>query len=418
MPSRTLLWMLLAIGLAACASPQSAPPAASIPSNPLPTLTPHEALPASPTPFTPELPQATSPAAVLALPDPAQASWQPVVSGLESPVDLQQAGDERLFVVEQPGRIRVVEQGQLLSEAFLDIAGRVGSQGNEQGLLGLAFHPRFSQNGHFYVNYTDLQGDTVIARFQTGTDLQHADPASEQILLTVDQPYANHNGGATAFGPDGYLYLGLGDGGSAGDPQGNAQSPWSLLGKVLRLDVDGVLPYAIPPGNPFVQQDGAPEVWALGLRNPWRFAFDRVTGDFYLGDVGQNTWEEIDFQPAAAGGGANYGWDLREGRHDYQGSFDPTLVEPIAEYSHDQGCSVTGGVVVRSPSLPAWQGVYLFGDYCSGKVWGLLREPTGAWRQALLYQTGSSITSFGEDSLGEVYLLDRGGTVYRLTPRP
>lgn len=351
------------------------------------------------------------------LPDPAGAGWTLVAGGLESPIDVQSAGDSRLFVIEQAGRIRVVDSGAVLPDPFLNLQAEVGSSGNEQGLLGLAFHPDYAANGYFYVNYTDLNGDTVISRFHVSPDPNRADPSSETVLLTYDQPYPNHNGGGLAFGPDGYLYISAGDGGSAGDPQGRAQNVDTLLGKLLRIDVDGSPPYAVPPDNPFANGGGRPEIWAYGLRNPWRFAFDPATGDLYVGDVGQDNWEEIDFQPAGAPGGVNYGWDLREGLHPYEGGAPPGLTDPVAEYSHSEGgCSVTGGRVVRDPSLPAWQGVFLYGDYCTGFVWGLLRDAGGQWQTALLFQTGLQITSFGTGSAGNVYVLDRGGGLYQLTP--
>jgi glucose/arabinose dehydrogenase len=237
-----------------------------------------------------------------------------------------------------------------------------------------------------------------------------ADPSTEEILLTIAQPYGNHNGGHLVFGPDDLLYIGTGDGGSAGDPDGNAQNLNSLLGKMLRLNVDK-LPYSIPPDNPF-----GTEIWAYGLRNPWRFSFDRATGDLFIGDVGQNQWEEIHFWAGGTPGGANFGWDFFEGSHPYEGTVpdDLSLINPIAEYDHSFGCSVTGGVVYRG-AMPEWQGVYLYGDYCSGRVWGLLRNPQGGWMHAQLFETGTRISSFGEDENGEVYLVDHGGRVYNLT---
>jgi glucose/arabinose dehydrogenase len=337
---------------------------------------------------------------------------------LDQPVGLVNAGDGsgRLFILEQAGRIRVVQDGNLLPDPFLDITDRVSCCG-ERGLLGLAFHPDYKQNGQFYINYTDLNGNTVIARYHVSSDdPNHADPGSEEPLLHVNQPYPNHNGGETVFGPDGYLYLGLGDGGSAGDPQGHAQSLDTFLGKILRIDVNSGDPYAIPPDNPFVNGGGKPEIWAYGLRNPWRFSFDRETDDLYIGDVGQDSWEEIDYLSSGGPGGTNFGWDYREGKHAYEGT-PPAgldLVDPVAEYGHDQGCSVTGGFVYRGKNLPAWQGIYLFGDYCSGLVWGLIKGGDGAWTDQVLFQTGAQITSFGEDESGEVYLVDHGGTVYRL----
>lgn len=410
--------LTLALFLTACGPVPPTP--ASRPATDAPTPTASQ----TPAPVTPEpgpTPGGTDPARVESatmLPDPAGFAWQFVTVGLTQPVDIQSAGDGsgRLFLVEQPGRIRILRDGQLLGQPFLDITDRVGSRGSEQGLLGLAFHPRYAENGYFFVNYTDRRGDTVIARFRVSSDPHRADPASEVRLLQVAQPYANHNGGGLAFGPDGYLYIGLGDGGSAGDPKDNGQNPNALLGKLLRLDVDRGNPYAIPADNPFAAGGGAPEVWALGLRNPWRFAFDLRTGDLYIGDVGQNAWEEIDFLPAGAPGGANFGWRYREGAHPYKGQPPAglTLVEPVAEYPHDGACSVTGGVVYRGGELPEFHGVYLYGDFCRGQVWGLLQTDAG-WQSALLFQTGFNISTFGQDERGEVYLANYGqGAVYRL----
>ena len=383
-----------------------------------PTQTPAPLPIESPTPGSgnPAAPQA----AVVALPAPQTAAWQPVASGLESPIGIANPGDGsgQLFILEQPGRIRILQDGKLLPEVFLDIVDRVGCCG-ERGLLGLAFHPRYAENGYFYVNYTDISGDTLISRFQAAADNPNRALAdSEKPLLYIPQPYPNHNGGAVFFGPDGYLYLGMGDGGSAGDPHGNGQSVTTLLGKILRIDVDGGEPYAIPPDNPFIAGGGASEIYAYGLRNPWRIAFDRLTGDLYIADVGQNAWEEVNFLPAGSPGGVNFGWNYREGLHAFNGEPAPglLLLDPVAEYSHNDGCSVTGGTIYRGGQLPGWQGVYLFGDYCSGKLWGLLRTPDGAWHQSLLYETGLNITSFGEDEAGEVYLSDYSGTVYRLSP--
>ena len=430
---RTLLVVLILL-LTGCSGQPAAPsPSATL----APTFTPAQARLTSPPPSaSPTLPPATeaatatpsptatetippSPRPPQGLPDPAAYTWRPVVGGLQKPLGLATTADGtgRLFIVEQAGRIQVAQNGQLLPETYLDITSRVGSQGNEQGLLGLAFHPRYAENGFFYVNYTDLNGDTVIARFQVSPDNPNrADPGSEKRLLSVRQPFPNHNGGAVVFGPDGYLYLGLGDGGSAGDPQGNGQSLETLLGKILRIDVDNGDPYAIPPDNPFASGGGQAEIWAYGLRNPWRFSFDRLTGDLYIGDVGQNQVEEIDFLPANAPGGANFGWNFFEGSSAYQGAppADLQTIPPVAEYSHDMGCSVTGGVVYRGSRLPDWQGIYLFGDYCSGLVWGLARDAQGNWQYKVLFERVGQITSFGQDDEGEVYLVDQGGVVYVL----
>jgi glucose/arabinose dehydrogenase len=267
-------------------------------------------------------------------------------------------------------------------------------------------HPYFAQNGFFYVNYTGAGGDTFISRFTVNGEI--ADPNSEVILLRLEQPYPNHNGGTLNFGPDGYLYAGLGDGGSGGDPHGNGQSLNTLLGKILRVDVDSAQPYAIPPDNPF-----GDEIWAYGLRNPWRISFDSITGDLYIGDVGQGDWEEIDFLPANSSGGQNYGWDHREGAHDFEGGGPAGMIDPIAEYSHPEGgCSVTGGYVYRG-SMTEWNGIYLYGDYCTGFVWGLIRSAE-AWQKQLLFDTDFRITSFGQDANGEIYIMDDAGGVYLL----
>jgi glucose/arabinose dehydrogenase len=359
-------------------------------------------------------------------PDPDSVTWKQVVAGLTSPVDIQFPDDStgRMFVVEQAGRIRVVENGQLLSTPFLDISDRVESRGNEQGLLGLAFHPRFKDNPIFFVNYTDRDKHDVIARFRLSSDPHRADAGSEVRLISQDDPFPNHNGGVLAFGPDGFLYAGLGDGGGADDVLGSGQNKNTLLGKILRLDVDHGNPYAIPADNPFVAAGGSSEIWAYGLRNPWRISFDRANGDLYIADVGQDTWEEVDFWPAGAPGGANFGWNYREGFHHFAGSPPVALhlISPIAEYSHDEGgCSVTGGFVYRG-HLPNWPGIYLYGDYCSGKIWGLLHPPgsssQAAWPSKVLFETKASITTFGQDLAGEVYFADRSGVIYRLEAAP
>ena len=440
-PSLLLAGLLIFLALAACSTPApgetpSAPvearkntpaaPAVDTPTPPISENTPGGLTLATPTPVDPA---SASPTPMIyhvsEIPDASGYAWQPVASGLRQPVFLTGAGDAsgRLFVVLQSGRIQVVNAGQVLEEPFLDISdrtsrSRAGQNYGERGLLGLAFHPRYSENGYFYVNYTDVDGHSVIARFQVSADNPNqADPASEQRLLFVEQPYPNHNGGMLAFGPDGYLYIGLGDGGSAGDPENRAQSPDTLLGKILRLDVDGGEPYAIPNANPYAAAGGRPEIWAIGLRNPWRFSFDRLTGDLYIGDVGQNQWEEVNFVawPAPEGEALNFGWKYLEGSHAFEGETSLELQAPVAEYSHSLGCSVSGGVVYRGTNLPEWQGVYLYGDYCSGRVWGLLRTPEGGWLQAMLFEGEMSISSISLDDAGEVYLLDyRNDVIYRL----
>lgn len=360
------------------------------------------------------------------IPDPNLYTWQLIINGLNAPVGLANAGDGsgRLFVLEKSGLIRIVKDGTLSPTPFLDITDRVGSQGSEQGLLGLAFHPQYRENGYFFVNYTDVNGDTVIARYQVSPgDPQSADPGSELLLLHVNQPYANHNGGEVTFGPDGYLYLGLGDGGSGGDPQGNGQSLRTLLGKILRLDVDHGDPYTIPADNPFANGTNAneakPEIWAYGLRNPWRFSFDARTRDLYIADVGQNQWEEIDYLPAGSPGGTNFGWNYFEGNHSFNGDppADVQIVMPVAEYDHSLGCSVTGGFVYNGAQLPDWQGVYIYGDYCSGNIWGLKRDAQGNWQNIQLYQNVARISSFGTDESGEVYLADLTGNLFLLSKK-
>jgi glucose/arabinose dehydrogenase len=293
----------------------------------------------------------------------------------------------------------------------------VNTDGLERGLLGMAFHPNYSDNGWFFVNYTDMNGDTMVARYTVlADDPNRADPTSAEVILQVDDPYPNHNGGHLAFGLDGYLYIGLGDGGSAGDPHGNGQNTGVLLGKMLRLDLNGALPYQIPADNPFVEDDAfRPEIWAFGLRNPWRYTFDRATGDLYIADVGQYLWEEIDFQPADSAGGENYGWSALEGSHSFSGANPPpNAIMPIAEYSHTDGCSVTGGYVYRGEGLPELEGAYFFGDWCSGITWTTRRDSEGRWQTSVFMNTGRQISSFGEDVSGELYLVDHQGAVLRL----
>ena len=332
-------------------------------------------------------------------------------------------GDPRLFVVEKRGTIRIVKQGATLTTPFLDLSTRV-STGGEQGLLGLAFHPGYSSNGVFVVNFTDTSGDTRIATFRvSAADPDRADPASEQIVLTVPQPFSNHNGGMVAFGPDQQLYIGMGDGGSAGDPQGNGQKRSTLLGKLLRLSISATGQASIPSDNPFVGQSATRnEIWSLGLRNPWRFSFDRSTGDLYIGDVGQGQREEIDAGTHAASRGANYGWSVMEGTACFGGSScnQQGLVLPVLEYLHADGCSVTGGYVYRGAAVPTLTGVYLYADYCQGWVRSFkLTNGTAAdpreWNDL---EPGGQITSFGEDSSGELYVLTAGGRVAKIVPRP
>ena len=347
-----------------------------------------------------------------------------VASGFLNPVQVTNAGDgsQRLFVVEQNGLIRIIQNGTTLPTSFLDISDKVICCG-ERGLLGLAFHPDYAENGYFYLNYTRPGGDTVIARYNVSTtDPNMAEANSENILLIVDQPYSNHNGGQLLFSPvDGYLYIGMGDGGSAGDPQNNAQNINTLLGAMLRLNVDNGNPYAIPPDNPFVGSDGLDEIWAYGLRNPWRFSFDRQNGDLYIGDVGQNAWEEIDYQRAGTPGGLNFGWRCKEGTHNYNFTGDcltANLTDPIAEYSHSEGQAVTGGFVYRGQDFPNMVGRYFYADYVSGNIWSLYKTGSNpdTWSLPKLeLSSGLLISAFGEDKNGEIYVVDRGGgTIRRL----
>ncbi len=352
-----------------------------------------------------------------------------VASGFSRPLDLTHAGDGsgRLFVVEQSGQIKIVQDGQVLPEPFLDVSDRISPEalGNgytERGLLGLAFHPNYAENGFFFIDYTDHNGHTVIARYRVSEDdPNRADPQSAEPILYVQQPYANHNGGQLAFGPDGYLYVSLGDGGSGGDPESNGQNLRTLLGTLLRLDVDTEAGegYVVPEDNPFVdRKDARPEIWAWGLRNVWRFSFDRATGDLYMADVGQNKWEEINFQPADSQGGENYGWNAYEGSHPYSGKEPASeVVMPILEYGHENGwCSVTGGYVYRGEALPGLQGYYLYSDWCTGTIWAAQRDENGDWQSLISLESGRQVSSFGEDEDGELYLVDYAGSVLRFAP--
>lgn len=339
-----------------------------------------------------------------------------VTAGLASPVFLTSpAGDARLFVVEQPGRIRVVENGVLLPTPFLTIASL--STGGERGLLSMAFHPDYARNGYFYVNYTDPRGDTRVERYRVGADRNRADPASAQLVIGIAQPYSNHNGGLVAFGPDGKLYVGMGDGGGGGDPDENGQDPAELLGKLLRLDVDGAAPYAIPADNPFAGRGGGrAEIWATGMRNPWRFSWDRAANLLFVADVGQNRLEEVNVVPAGQGG-LNYGWDVMEGSDCFEpgtGCDRTGLVLPATEYSHADGCSVTGGYVYRGQDLPALRGTYFYADYCAGWIRSF-RYANGQATDARSWDLGGvgNVTSFGEDARGELYVL-AGGGVYKI----
>jgi glucose/arabinose dehydrogenase len=345
---------------------------------------------------------------------------QEITGGLNTPVKVVSANDnsQRIFVVEKAGSIAVVQDGSVQDERFLSIPERVNSDGSEQGLLGLAFHPDFETNGWLYVNYNDLDGHTVVSRFETNDDHSAADPDSELVLLFIEQPASNHNGGHILFGPDGYLYIGTGDGGGSGDTFEQAQDTTTLLGKMLRIDVGSGGPYGIPADNPFVDDpDVRDEIWATGLRNPWRYDFDPETGDLYIADVGQNRIEEVSVQPGDSAGGENYGWPIMEGTECFQADEcdQDGLVLPVTEYMHDMGCSVTGGNVYRGDAFPAMTGIYFFSDFCSGNVWGLA-EVDGEWQTRLLLESGYNVSSFGVDEAGELYLVDMySGVLYRIT---
>jgi glucose/arabinose dehydrogenase len=408
---RYLILLVLPL-LFACSMTETSPPPTPTPDPGLPTFSPPTVIPTTAVPTEiPDIETPPPPADASNFPNPDNYTWELIASNLDRPVDLQADGSGRLFVLEKTGRIRIIQDGQLLQTPFLNITDRVNSDSNEMGLLGLAFHPNYAQNGYFFVNYTGSGGDTFISRFQVSGDPNQANPSSEVNLLRISQPYRNHNGGTLQFGPDGDLYAGLGDGGSAGDPQGNGQKTNTLLGKILRLDVDSAEPYAVPADNPFGN-----EIWAYGLRNPWRISFDPLTGDLYIADVGQNQWEEINYLPAGSPGGTNFGWNFREGMHNYEGNAPSGLTDPVVEYSHGEGgCSVTGGYVYRG-SMPEWNGIYLYGDYCTGFIWGLIKSGSG-WQVQRLFDTDVNITSFGQDKGGEIYLISDGGGVYKLVTK-
>lgn len=347
-------------------------------------------------------------------------AFQQVTTGLDNPTAISHAGDGsgRLFILEQEGRVIVFDGSRVLPTPFLDLTALVSCCG-ERGLLGIAFHPSYESNGLFYVNYTNNSGDTEVVRYRVSANPDIADGGSGATILTIDQPFANHNGGTLQFGPDGYLYIGLGDGGSAGDPDNRAQNLGDLLGKMLRVDVDGGSPYSIPPSNPFVGQTGARgEIWAFGLRNPWKFSFDRAGGDMFIGDVGQGSWEEIDRQPAGRGG-LNYGWRLMEGNHCFNpstGCDSGSLAHPILEYANTGAeCAVTGGYRYRGGRSPSMQGTYFYADYCSGKLWAA-SESGGNWSTESVSDTPYLISGFGEDENGELYITHHSatGAIYRL----
>ena len=435
--SRVIVALLATASLlAACAEP--GPTVTPVPTTAsTPTLTALPAAPSdgattsargSPSPAVPS-PAAPSPAG----PPPTAAPWNPpslalsrVVSGLQRPLWVGGAGDGsgRLFVLEQAGTIRVIRDGRLVSRPYLDIRDGVSS-GGERGLLGLAFAPTFARDGRFFVDATDPDGNTFVAEFRAPDPAADtADPESERVILRIAQPFPNHNGGGIIARPDGTLWIGTGDGGSAGDPRGNGQRRTTLLGKLLRIDprAAGNAPYTVPPDNPFVgRTDARGEIWAYGLRNPWRFSFDRATGDLWIGDVGQDRWEEVDLVRAGSAGGRNFGWNVMEGRHCYApspGCRTDGLTLPVAEYDHGQGCAITGGFVYRGAAIPALAGTYLYADSCSGRIWGL-EAAADVPQSRLLASTGASIVSFGEDDAGELFVTDiAGGAVSRLVAAP
>ena len=344
---------------------------------------------------------------------------QEFAGGFSQPVFLTHAGDGSgsVYVVEQGGRILVLDANGERRSTFLNISDRVES-GGERGLLGLAFHPDYESNGRFFVYYSNNAGDNVVSRFQRRTATS-ANPDSERLILRMDDPFSNHNGGWIAFGPDGFLYVATGDGGSGGDPLGNGQSLRTLLGKILRIDVNRESPYAIPADNPFVDRAGARrEIWAYGLRNPWRNAFDRATGHLYIGDVGQGGREELDVQRSGRGG-VNFGWNTMEGTRCFDGdTCDRSgLTLPFAEYPTAEGCAVTGGYVYRGTRFPQLAGAYFFGDYCNGRIFGIdARRALGGdvLSERRLLDSGIGISSFGEDEAGELYVVGHGGTIHRL----
>jgi glucose/arabinose dehydrogenase len=342
----------------------------------------------------------------------------PYATGFTAPLGIEDPGDgtARLFIVEKTGRIKLLKGG--VTTTFLDLSGKV-SGGSEQGLLGLAFPPGYNAKGYFYVYYTDRAGDTVVSKWWTSTNPDRANPSREYVILKVKQPYRNHNGGRIAFGSDGYLYIGLGDGGGAGDPQGNAQRINTMLGKILRIDTESGrrFPYAIPADNPYVGRFGAKaEIWALGLRNPWRFSFDRQTGDLYIGDVGQNRAEEVDVIGAKARG-RNFGWNRWEGTLLYKGTpVRSGYTFPIAQYLHPTGESITGGYVYRGTAYPQYAGVYFYADYATGIFWGLRKTASG-WENGVVARGIGGWSSFGQDTSGQIYAANiNNGTIYRMAP--
>jgi glucose/arabinose dehydrogenase len=349
---------------------------------------------------------------------PADIVLETFYTGANVPVGVYNCGDHRLFILEQnQADIEIIDTtGQYIGK-FIDLS-TLASTGGERGLLGLAFHPNYNSNGFFFVNYTNNSGNTVIARYSVSADVNVADPSSAITVLTINQPYSNHNGGHIAFGPDGYLYIGMGDGGSGGDPEARSQNPQTLLGKMLRINVDA-LPYSIPNTNPyFGQSDTLPEIWALGLRNPWKFSFDASTGDMWIGDVGQNLWEEINYEPSTSGGGLNWGWRCYEGNATYNTTGCGSISNydfPVKVHAHNEGfCSITGGVVYRGAAYPALEGVYFYSDFCDGDIFSLEPNGSGGFSGANLVAAGNGVVAFGEDAAGEVYIAKTSNIIYKV----
>lgn len=374
---------------------------------------------------TPEPPRLTPTIAFVTGPPAGQANTiqlEKIIGGLRRPTYVTHAGDERLFAAQKEGLIHVISEGQILPDPLLDISDRMATDGSERGLLGMAFHPNFAENGYFYVVYTNLEGNTHISRFESGTENPNiADPDSEQIILHIEQPYGNHNGGQLLFGPDGYFYIGLGDGGAVSDPFDNAQDVGTLLGNILRIDVDNVDGdelYSIPRDNPFVRRFRARgEVWMYGLRNPFVFNFDRLTGDLFITDVGQDGSEEINFVPAGVEPGLSFGWPILEGSYCYQADTCESDGHhlPIFEYQHDEGCAIIGGHVYRGQRYPELAGNYFFADFCFGKIWALRQLPDGTWQRTLLHQADEQISGLTETADGElIAVFYKTGELYRI----
>jgi len=422
--SKIIILTLLVIFLSGCApkstetiiplEPTQTPkPSATVPITPFPTKPPATLTPTLANTAEVSASLTPLPTNIAVMPDPEEYTWKVIAEGFTRPTGLAAPADGsgRLFVLEQAGLIYILQDGQVLPTPFLDLREHASTVGSTvHGLLGMAFHPNFAENGYFFVHYTQEDGSSVIARYRVSANPTLADPGSEERLLEISYPIGEHIGGGLAFGPDGLLYISIGDGGAGGngDAAGNAQNPQTLLGSLLRLDVD---------------LNAEPEVWAIGLRNPWRFSFDTLTGDLYVADVGENQWEEIDFVPAGFSGNLNFGWNFWEGTQPYKDNPPEGLevIFPIWVYDHTQGCSITGGYVYRGKSLPEWFGVYLYGDYCTGNIWGLLQNsdgaPTGGWQNEWLYKLPAYITSFGQDESGEIYLVSITGVVYRFVSK-